>query len=1035
MFRVFTSKKNYKFIYLVYKMLSNVSNVGHTIQKMINNTPVAITANDTTTEVVTNGGNVYQSGLMGGKIQFSFREVITNENLVGRVVDVQATEDKIYILNAAGSVFEYDFTANSCGPLVREVYSPAACGAGDKAIKITSGRAHVLILTENNKIWGAGSNDQYQLVPQGQCKYDTAVEIVVTDTNLHDNDCCNAFTGIFNELLCPVIPTCETKCNEISCVKDTKCDILLGYLNICQVVVTPPGQCGILSVPVYGDISYVGFLCIDKNGCASGSLTYTITRLFIKCGCFISKFTTNDNCGCHIKEFNTSSTIEILIFEANQCPPPKTDTCAFVGASPITGTAQIQGKCGSCVIVNIDLPHGLPLPGAAFDFDCKTILLELKGCRTSLTALCDSSFCGLSCEHNIDLDLDFDVPLDCCEPFRPPKPPVELPQPCWSNIFAGQDTSVLVDNCNRIYVFGSIHNVRSNKDLLKGSCLEELLNRTNASISFPADQLNCAGNRVIRNENCKCPKCRDKSFKTDLTKFGIHLSFPNGDECDQKNMNVCDFLSKLKHCNEIQNCEPTCEPCDAYIYLNVSGECGCPCGAPVSSPIGSVTLFNKRSICKLVSQGCPDLACVPADIATIVEFDLNKYCIDTTDVSLDKIVKLDFCVEGPNVNVYIDLDKPGGIKFTSDGKKCNVDFTVNASTQTHQFILNFGSILDPVELTNLKFALSLDCFFPCPRFKNPFDTKLTNTYLKGGDHVKFVVSNPKNIRQAVTADVPTVFRLNRRILDVAIGFNNLTVLVGGLACPNELFAIGFNCRGELGIGTNESIVCWRQLNRCQFDCQVNKVFAGKFVTFYETQTNHIYAAGQWKCFVNSTSPVLVKSICQSWKIKQMAITNSHIVLLGSDGCIFGLGDNSVGELGLCHLDCVSKPTPLVFFYKLNSCVAKQLRDNLDHPIESKNKKRFPPCRPNPCGNFGNNNFGNNNFGNNNCGNFGNGGCGNFGNGGCGNFNNNFFGQGCNVCKVDPCECNLVKYYKYPRNGSSKKYMPNNRLFNSKNGKY
>ncbi len=971
-----------------------LSNVGHTIQKMINNTPIAITANDTTTEVVTNGGNVYQTGFIGGRIQHSFKELPVNENLVGRIVDAEATENKIYLLNSAGSVFEYDNNTSDCAPFIREVYSSPVCGSGDKAVKLAGGREHVLILTENHKVWGAGNNNQYQLVPQGQCKYDTAVEIIVTDTNLHDNECCNAFTGVFNELQCPIIPQCETKCNEMSCVKDTKCDILLGYLNISKVTVTPPGYQGVLSVPVYGDISYVGFLCVDEKGCVSGTLTYTITRLYIKCGCFISKFTTNDSCGCHVKEFNTSSTTEILIFEANKCQSPKTDTCAFTSNAPITGTSQIQGKCGSCIIVNIDLPHGLPLPGVEYDFDCKTILLELRGCRTSLAALCDATFCGLGCEPNVDIDLDFDVPLDCCQPYRPPKPPVELPQPCWSNIYAGGDISVLVDSCNRIYVFGSIHNVRSNKDLLKGSCLEDLLNRTNASISFPADQLNCAGNRAVRNENCPCPKCKDKTFKTDLTKFGIHLSFPNGDECEQKHMNVCDFLNKLKHCNEAQSCGPTCEPCDGYIYLNVSGECGCPCGAPASAPIGSVTLFNKRSICKLVSQGCPDLACVPADVNTIVEFDLNKYCIDTKDVALDKIVKLDFCVEGPNVNIYLDIDQPGGIKFTSDGKKCNVEFTVNASTQNHQYILNFGSILDPVELTNLKYALSLDCYFPCPRFKNPFDTKITNTYLKGGDRVKFVVSNPKNIRQAVTADVPTVFRLNRRVIDVAVGFNNLTVLVGGLACPNELFAIGYNCHGELGLGTNESIVCWRQLNRCIFDCQVSHVFAGKFVTFYVTQSHHVYGAGQWGCFVNSTTPVAINSICQSWKIKQIVVTKSHIVFLGSDGSIFGLGDNSMGELGLCHLDCVKKPTPLSFFWNMNRGAAKQLRENLDHPVE-KNKKHNRPFNCNPCG---------------------------------------FEPFRCGSCGINPCECNLIKYYKYPKNGSCKKYSPNNRV-HAKYGKY
>ncbi len=73
-----------------------LSNVGHTIQKMINNTPVAVTANETTTSVVTNGGNVYQTGLIGGKVQYSFQEVLANENIVGRVIDAKSTDNKVY---------------------------------------------------------------------------------------------------------------------------------------------------------------------------------------------------------------------------------------------------------------------------------------------------------------------------------------------------------------------------------------------------------------------------------------------------------------------------------------------------------------------------------------------------------------------------------------------------------------------------------------------------------------------------------------------------------------------------------------------------------------------------------------------------------------------------------------------------------------------------------------------------------------------------------------------------------------------------
>src|SRR5438105_3996308 len=123
-----------------------ISNVGHTIQKMINNTPIAISVNDTTTSVVTSGGNVYQAGLIANKIQNYFKEILANENIVGRVIDAQSTNDSVYFLNAAGSVFQYDYNAGACSPVVREIYSPAICN-GDKAIKIATGNGHVVILT------------------------------------------------------------------------------------------------------------------------------------------------------------------------------------------------------------------------------------------------------------------------------------------------------------------------------------------------------------------------------------------------------------------------------------------------------------------------------------------------------------------------------------------------------------------------------------------------------------------------------------------------------------------------------------------------------------------------------------------------------------------------------------------------------------------------------------------------------------------------------------------------------------------------
>jgi len=453
--------------------------------------------------------------------------------------------------------------------------------------------------------------------------------------------------------------------------------------------------------------------------------------------------------------------------------------------------------------------------------------------------------------------------------------------------------------------------------------------------------------------------------------------------------------------------------------LNIAGDCGCPpCGAPSSPPISKIYLYNQRSVCKIVSQ-CADILVVCVNVNSLIEYDLNRYCIDSEDIPLDKVIILDLGTEGPAINLYIDLDFPGGIQFTCNGKACNVEFAVNQNMTNHAYFLNYGSILDPVELTNLKCALSLDPCYPCPRFKNPFDTKITNTYLRGGDRVRFIVDCGHQHRLAITPDVPTVFRLNRRVLDIGVGYNNLSILVGGLACPNEIFAIGRNCHGELGIGSNESIVCFRQLNRCLFDCQVSAIFSGKYVTFYVTQSGRVYGSGQWKCLVDSNLPNCIPSINQCWKVKDIAISQNQIVILGQDGCIYGVGDNSLGELGLCHLECVLCPVPLIFFYKLNQQVAKSLCDSLRHPVE----RNYQNSRSNTNSNSNStstaivNQITNNNSNGN----------GNSNNNGYGNQINNGFNGGRDGWR-DGCDddCGPVRYLKRYACGRRQKYIPNGR---------
>ena len=1070
-------------------------NVGHTIQKLLHNTPIAISTNQTTTSVVTAGGNLYQAGLISNKIQYTFEQVFTNTDIVGHVVDVQSTNCASYLLNDQGVVFVYDYNAGNCTGVIREVYSPVSCG-GDPAIKIRAGANHLVILTKKHKVWGVGCNNQYQLVPQGQCSYDIAVELIITDTNIHDNCNCCSFVGTLSELEKPIIP--KEKCENISCIKKRLECVKLGCLVINNVSLEDERcpiklddlsprdaqhKTGKLFIPVHGNIEYVGFLCIGNKCDVDGTITYTVCDAHIRKGCIKACFIRNGRrrdvsltiteelplengsftcatqigvdacptkcdddccdccegessesgeecCGllkgcrrrsndrrCHESSSSSRSCSRSCSRSRSRSPGCKKFSCPRSDSSRSDSDrsdrrSDRRGRCdkprhpfdchddkksslncGDSVKLRIDGDRlkqpcvrwsecGLAISikrknGKCHDDDSrssrsssssdsdsrsddeckkrehkdpceykrKTVIVPIGGRKFHLK--------GNACPH---FKLCRKINIDCCTPCNKREEPT-LPQPCWTNIFAGFDTTALVDSCNRIYVLGSIHQVRNNGTLLQRSCLEDLLCNTNASISLPASELNCGV--TPNNANCACvaPSCK-KPFKTDFNKFGVNLQFPqscgpeceDGCRCHNKPKTVCDFLKALKKCNDAPTCDNTCQPCDSNIYLNVFV---CEKDRPL---IGTITVLNKKSVCKAVSQCKLDTVNVCINPETVIDFDLNMYCVDGEDFPLTKVLvlhtgarnhKRDHCID---VTVYIDLENPGSIRFTPPCKPIIVEFVADASTKQQQFILNYGGIMDPVELTNLKSLLIRSCTFPCPQFKNPFCTKLFNTYLQGGDTVNFLFRRRDGIKLAVTADTATVFRLNRRILDIGVGDNNLSVLIGGLACPNQIMAIGQNCFGQLGLDSHESTVCFREVNRCLFDCQVQRIFSGETVTLYLTQSGRVFGSGLWKCLVNSTVPVCIPSIQQSWHIKDISISSTHIVFLGREGLLFGLGDNSLGQLGLCNIICVICPQALDF---LAACDYKVMKNLLNNRVEEKQcpplYKGCLPCKVD-CGN-------------------------------------------------------------------------------------
>lgn len=987
-------------------------NVGHTIQSVLNNTPVFVSANNTTSAVVTSGGAVYQSGLIGNKVQANFEDVRANVSVIGKVTKAELSEENImYLLTAHGAVYAYDYQAASCSPIIKEIYAPEACGCdNDKAVDIDAGRAHVVILTENGKVFGAGCNGEYQLVPQGQCNYKTAVQLLVTDTLVHDNRCCDTLIGNIQPTECPK----PNVCKKPTCVQGLLERVELGYIELASSSngsislenIGGPTSIDSVQVPVFADVSYVGFVCcgeMDETGLIPlrGSMTVTVNTAYTLPGAYPGAIS-NGLLPPTLYTLTVRSGSDVSSYLRNLSRTQVVPICGVAGQPFVFGLADLFTEIDDVppFLVNTLFPT-LSSPSGALIFSGSFSDIDIVNTTGGISPNpCTGSFSDDQTPLSIDLEC-------CCEIEACPP----LPQPCFRGVYAGGDTSVLVDDCNRLYVLGAFWKVRDNKCLLKKSCLERLLADTDASISMPASQLNCCVRP--QNGNCNCKQCCQKPFNTDLSQMGVNICFPKktpggdcGDcnGCDSGKTNICEFLNKLKECNESEQCSNTCEPCDNYIYLDL-----CSCACPGELAVGSVTLYNRVSVCRAVSTRPGATNCtiykrtIPVTINSVAEVTLNGYCIDGVDVELCEIVQLVFCPSGPNVDMYVDLDKaPLGIAFRDDScavgpnKSCSkVVFNAfdNCEAELYaagsqpcnfpnnrpcpkrtpaclpnntKFLLNFGTAMDPLELSNLKQLFLNAGYFQCPQFTCPI-TKVINTYLKGGDRVKVVCPDNSTclstLRHAVTPDLPTVLRLNRPVIDVAVHNEGIVAITGSGVCPNEVYSIGQNCYGELGIKSNANTTCWVLVDRCLFDCQVYRVFAGPHVTFFVTQSGRVYGSGSWGCLVHANRPVWIESICPNWHVTELAVSQNTLLGLGEDGTLFGAGDNQLGQLGLCHTQCVSKPICLVFFNKIANRIynsVTQVKEKFisyekrqmieNHKSDKKCQwTRIPSCKKGKCG--------------------------------------------------------------------------------------
>lgn len=897
----------------------------HTIQHSRDNSALDVACNENTTAVLSSKGQVHLAGIVKNKIQAHFEDSNLDRYVDGKILKVALTEDKLFVLNEGGKVYEYDPNYNGCDTPLREIPLPSDCDS-DPVVDIQTGRAHLLMLTKSKQAYGYGDNSQYQIVPAGDCKYDSAQKIHLGDfIKMKCED--KKFEGVVNMQTVPVKPVIKD-CKPAGCVATPG----TGYYGtIDSVILSDEG-----SPPKYA--------CAD--------LDYSATTSFFG--------SATDSCGL----ITVSGSIGICV-----APKAGQTVCLVDGtgtqAVPVDGFFGISqgfslgdGSDGTLIYGPVPINVQLTKAELSATGNCFEISLEQLG-------LSSESFTDLSLQQGITirnsqatpnavvagstpypLNIDFTsvyLNVSCVE-----CKPVTIPEPssvCITKISAGYDISALVDDKGRVFTLGNLHTVRENEYLFDRPCLDSLLGQAGATLEFPADQLACKVGK--NNENCVCREdCRDaKQF--DLSKAKVTLSpflnlnteqTQNCGECYETNpvvsTNICKYLEELKKCNETEYCYNTCEPCDNTVYLKLK--------STFNSPLAIV---NEKSICKVLSyfqdsisnvdlfdlgkilansayEGVLYKSVVFDPVSSRIDYDNNGYVVDCVDFPIDLVLLLippevqlsiieNFKFHAINVDISQGLRS---LQFTEE-KFANIKFDLPCSKtsffegtyiQAPFFFLSFSDVLTPQVRGNLREALGRFSFRHCPEFKRPISNRIFGTYIKGGDCVLIGSSDDPVITHQGTADLPLAFCLAKRVNDIAVGDRSIHAVVDCSPCPKEVYAIGNNCYGQLGLCNSYSTLCFKKVNRCLFDCSVSKVFAGQRVTAYVTASGKTYLSGQFSCVVKSDKPVEYKGV---YDAKKISISKFNMFFLTKCYDLWGLGDNQFGQIGTgstCKVSCPKK---------------------------------------------------------------------------------------------------------------------------------
>lgn len=697
-------------------------------------------------------------------------------------VDIQLGNNRFWLLTSRGEVYLSPLIENN--EYYYEIFSPAS-HCGEIVIKISSGRDHLLMLTDRRKVYGTGDNSCYQLVPHGEKEYCRAVEIQVTSyLSYVDN-----FEG--NIIICDR----EIKKKPYFLQKEV-CNHFLGYF----------------AVPFLNDKQYAVYK--NSNGDQfSGSL---LVPLFFSYRYEISGYSTN----CTYRDLNLKFTVSSIFFGKNPGNPDVCDNNIYL----VTSNEQV-------IRIQADIPNP-PVNILSSPLVLKTALTS-SAIASRLSYIVFLHFNAGLLTHKSTANLIFggtQTPQTLIN-LQFVTTPTGSPVP-FNYTLDGGTTKVLIPIIN-----GSV-TIQSNINPISPYYVSRLrfvaVNTPEhlEEISFP---ITIQAQLPFISIAQPIQKLLWENIYT-----GSYLSLLTNSACQLF------VLGSLYHCRKI--CEDNLPK--KHIYLNLEK----------GKKIGSITLYHPCSIQEAICSGSNRLI-IPVEEKDCILVCPNYFLIRNVQYCAKQILVLQISKSRANVDLYLSHSENLTI-YLSSQNTCSTKIHFPILQDNHlKLSLVWGPFLRKCEYTSYQSILG------CSNGE-----KLILAYVQDGLNVSFVIEKPESkiiYQFPITPDLPTLFHLSHKILDIAAGLDYFTLLLERDCRSSEIYTFG----NPVGEGICQTPSFFRISGIAGY---VVKIFSFLHITLYLTDGGKIYYTGCCKYLPLQRIPKLLTTIQDREKLY---ISSDQILLL------------------------------------------------------------------------------------------------------------------------------------------------------------